>query len=202
MAKQNPLSWVVDGWARRGEALAGVRSRAEVAHEASVKVGACPIPMLFSSLLHGHLSPRSCHASRPSRPYSLPPLRKNQYLHSLDSQACLEVPRDRPLTDVSRKEWGGCGMRCGGEVWVSSSFSCPSPNRRRAGQGRGVHFHAPAPSLPPRGAASLSALALCLGTWFGSCRVGPPALGYEPVTPSCVWTFPPLGGPNPLLFFF
>lgn len=43
---------------------------------------------------------------------------------------------------------------------------------------------------------------LCLGTWFGSCRVGPPALGYEPVTPSCVWTFPPLGGLNPLLFFF
>lgn len=97
-------------------------------------------------------------------------------------------------------------MKGGGEVWVSSSFPGPSPNRHRAGQGRGVHFHALAPSLPPslppRGAASLSALALCLGTWFGSCRVGPPALGYEPVTPSCVWTFPPLGGLNPLLFFF
>ena len=33
-----------------------------------------------------------------------------------------------------------------------------------------------------------------LGTWFGYCRAGLPALGYEPVTPSCVWTFPSSGG--------
>ena len=35
-----------------------------------------------------------------------------------------------------------------------------------------------------------------LGTWFGSCRAGLLAPGYEPVNPSCVWTFLPVAGPE------
>lgn len=64
-------------------------------------------------------------------------------------------------------------------------------------------FSYPHSFLLTQGAAGLSAM--WLGTWFGSCRVGPPVLGSEPVKPSCVWTLPPLGeggGLNRLLFFF
>lgn len=69
-------------------------------------------------------------------------------------------------------------MRCGGEVWVSSSFSGPSPNRHRAGQGRGVHFHALAPSLPP----SLHEEPLASLHWpcFLAPGLGPAELGPQP----------------------
>lgn len=108
------------------------------------------------------------------------------------TQSPTEGP-SRLLRGTGRRgaEWGGW------EALGSLSFPFPSPNKHRAGQGPRVHLlprHPPTRSRQPHGPA--------LGTWFGSCRAGLPAPGYEPVNLSCVWTLPPSGGLSPLLFFF
>lgn len=92
-------------------------------------------------------------------------------------------------------EWGGLER-----VWSASpSLTCPSPNKHRAGQGRGGPLLSPGFLCPPQprpwGHQPLHPTPQ-LGTWFGSCRAGLLAPGYEPVNPSCVWTFLPVAGPE------
>lgn len=163
----------------------------KVAHEASVKVGGPLIPMLFSAQLRRLLSPRSCHAPHSSCPCILSPLRQNQYLYSLPLTPAPKTPIRSPsllLSSGERKrgvDWGGVG---------GSGPPLPSPAPRPASiglaRGGGPIF---APSIPP----SLYMEPPASWAWGLAPDLGPaelaPALGSEPVTPSCAWTFPPWG---------
>lgn len=124
------------------------------------------------------------------------PLKTELVFTLFASHACPKGLTKGPSLLLSSREGKRGSKRVGGKPWASLSFPCPSPNKHRAGWGAGGSLLAAClpPSLPPSARSRQPRGPCGLAPGLGTAGA---TLGYEPVNPSCVWTFPSSGWGGP-----